>query len=258
MTLTEQFIPPLFFISDVHLGIGEPDAERVKQQRLLTLFDTISKSGGSLFIVGDLFDFWYEYRSVIPRGYHRLLSAMEMLTASGQSIVYIAGNHDFALGDFFSIDLGVKVFHDDLHFTVEGKRFYIYHGDGLMPRDRGYRILKRVLRCSLSQRLFRLLHPDLGFGLARRFSHTSRDLASTRLYGETDGMRDEASRRMATGTDIVIMGHRHLPIIERMNDGLYINLGDWITHFTFAKYENGSVTLYSLNNGSIEAYPETT
>ncbi len=251
---TAGAIPPLYFVSDVHLGLGDADAEQRKLALLLSLLADIRRERGDLYIVGDLFDFWYEYRSVVPRGYHRLYQALEDLRRDGCAVTYLAGNHDFAIGDFFSRDLGVAVVRDDIAFTAQGRRFYLFHGDGLAVRDGGYRLLKRILRSPISQRLYRMLHPDLAFGIARRFSHTSRDYTSARDYGETDGMRAEAERRIAAGSDIVIMGHRHLPRHEAVGDGVYLNLGDWLSHFTYAVCRDGEISLFTMRQGIQELY----
>ncbi len=249
-------IPPVYFVSDVHLGVSDPETEQRKLTLLLKLLSRIRATGGALYIVGDLFDFWYEYRAVIPRGYHRLYTSLEDLVTAGVPVTYLAGNHDFAIGEFFSRDLGITVLPDDISFTVDNTRFYVYHGDGLAPKDGGYRALKRVLRSPVSQWGFRLLHPDLGFRLARRFSHTSRDYTSGKDFGEKDGMRLEAARRIGSGSDIVVMGHRHVPLREALDGGVYINLGDWIRHFTYAVYRDGDIALFTMINGIEEQFSE--
>ncbi len=256
MPVQHSSIPPVFFLSDVHLGVGDDAAEAHKLSLLLTLLAHIRESGGSLYIVGDLFDFWYEYRAVVPRGYHRLYTALEDLPAAGVPVTYLAGNHDFAIGAFFSEDLGITVLRDDISFQAGDTRFYVYHGDGLAPKDGGYRALKRVLRSPLAQWGFRLLHPDLGFGIARRFSHTSRGYTSGKDYGEKDGMRMEAIRRIEEGNNVVVMGHRHLPQREEINGGVYINLGDWIHHFTYAVFRDGDIRLHTMINGFEEQFSE--
>ncbi|MFA6232668.1 MAG: UDP-2,3-diacylglucosamine diphosphatase [Bacteroidota bacterium] len=247
-------IPPIYFISDVHLGIGSAAEERRRLGLLLSLLADILKERGDLYIVGDLFDFWYEYRSVVPRGYHRLYQALEDLRQSDCAVTYLAGNHDFAIGDFFSRDLDINVVRDDIAFTAQDRRFYLFHGDGLAPKDGGYRLLKRVLRSPLSQRLYRLLHPDLGFGIAQRFSHSSRDYTSAKDFGQSDGMLLEAERRIAAGVDIVIMGHRHVPDKVSIGAGTYINLGDWLSHFTYAVCRDGEIALYTMRQGFQELY----
>ena len=254
MPAESSSIAPLYFLSDVHLGVGSPEAEHRKLERLLALLAQLRGEAAGLYIVGDLFDFWYEYASVVPRGYHRLYAELELLVASGVEVTYLAGNHDFAIGDFFSRDLGVRVERDHVEFTYGGKRFHVFHGDGLAVRDSGYRMLKRVLRSPISQRLYRLLHPDLGFGIARRFSHSSRDYTTTKQFGETDGMRLEAERRIREGTDFVIMGHRHIPHREELDGGVYVNLGDWIRYFTYAVFRDGDIGLHTMINGTQELY----
>jgi UDP-2,3-diacylglucosamine hydrolase len=248
-------IAPLYFISDVHLGVGSEQEERFKLKSLLSLLGDIRAERAHLYIVGDLFDFWYEYRSVIPRGYHRLYQALEDIRIAGGTVVYLAGNHDFAIGDFFSDDLGLTVVHDEYRFTAHDRHFYLFHGDGLAVRDRGYHLMKRVLRSPVSQWLYRRLHPDFAFGIARRFSHGSREMTNNRHYGAVDGMRLEAERLISSGIDVVIMGHRHLPKLEAVGTGTYINLGDWITHFTFAVCHSGQIALHTMRQGFQEPYP---
>ncbi|MCZ7558156.1 MAG: UDP-2,3-diacylglucosamine diphosphatase [Bacteroidia bacterium] len=248
MSSDTVLISPVYFISDLHLGVGSAEAERVKRRRFVELTNTVQQGRGSLVIVGDLFDFWYEYRYVVPRGSHEVLTALGQLTEAKCPVVYLAGNHDFAIGSVFSDDLGVTVVRDDLHFSSDGKRFYVFHGDGLAPKDGGYRLLKKLLRARWAQIAFRVLHPDLGFAIARRFSHGSRDYTSGKFYGETDGMRLEAQNRIAAGADYVVMGHRHLPAFERIGNGAYINLGDWLRHFSYAVFEHGDISLRTLEN----------
>ncbi|MFZ1729430.1 MAG: UDP-2,3-diacylglucosamine diphosphatase [Bacteroidota bacterium] len=247
-------IPPIYFISDVHLGFGSKESESHRLGLLLSLLADIRREQGDLYIIGDLFDFWYEYQSVVPRGYHRLYQALEDLRRDGRTVIYLAGNHDFAIGNFFSSDLDIAVVRDDLEFSAQGRRFYLFHGDGLASKDNGYRLLKRLLRSPLSQRLYRLLHPDLGFAIARRFSHGSRGYTSARDFGESDGMLLEAKRRIASGCDIVIMGHRHLPRQETIDTGVYINLGDWLSYFTYAVCREGQIALHTMRQGFQELY----
>ncbi|MBI5645850.1 MAG: UDP-2,3-diacylglucosamine diphosphatase [Ignavibacteriae bacterium] len=235
----------LYFISDVHLGLSAPGVERIKRARLLEVLKEVQDHRGDLYIVGDLFDFWFEYRSVVPRGHHAVLSALENLAQSGARITYLAGNHDFAIGQVLRDDLGVDIIRDDVTFSIDGRSFYVYHGDGLADKDAGYRAIKAILRNPLAQWLFRWLHPDIGFALARMSSHSSRKYTGTKKYGETDGMHREAMRRIDAGASCVVMGHRHQATLQRMGQGLYVNLGDWITSYTYAVYHDGFMRLYS-------------
>lgn len=247
--------PRLYFLSDVHLGVGSPTVEARKQELLLQLLHDMRNDASGLYIVGDLFDFWYEYAHVVPRGMHTVLAALESL-ARAVPIVYLAGNHDFAIGSTFT-DMGIRVERDDVSFDHAGARFWVHHGDGLALRDGGYRALKRVLRNPLSQWGFRWLHPDVGFGLARAFSHGSRDYTSSKDFGEHDGMLLEAGRRIASGADVVVMGHRHRPSLTPVGSGLYVNLGDWITHFTYAVHDTDGMHLMTMKNGHPAPFQET-
>jgi UDP-2,3-diacylglucosamine hydrolase len=239
----------VYFISDVHLGLGAKEEERAKEDLLLGFLDHILPTAGELCIVGDLFDFWFEYRTVIPKGFHRTLAAIQKFTDSGIPVHYLAGNHDFWMDDFFPDELGVHVYATPLQLQLGGKKVYLHHGDGLAQNDLGYRLIKPVLRHRWSIRLYRWLHPDLGVPLARGSSHRSREYTSARKYGEGEGMTAFAARKIREGTDIVVMGHRHMPECTALDGGTYVNLGDWITHRTYAALEDGLITLQRWNGG---------
>ncbi len=231
-----------YFISDVHLGLEEPQREKAKEKRLLEFLEKVRDDGGQLFIVGDLFDAWIEYRTVVPKGSHRVLTKLESLTESGVQVHYLAGNHDFWMRDHFR-ELGMKIHRDAFEITVNGKRVYIHHGDGLAANDAGYRILKKILRNRAAIWLYGWIHPDIGIKIARSSSKQSRSYTSAKDYGERDDMRTFAARKISEGCDIVVMGHRHQPCELQIGRGKYINLGDWITHNTFAEMNGGEIAL---------------
>jgi UDP-2,3-diacylglucosamine hydrolase len=238
-----------YFFSDVHLGLGTRLEEREKEQRLLAFLSYILPSTTALYIVGDLFDFWFDYRTVIPKGFHRTLTKLQEFTDRAIPVYYVAGNHDFWIGDYFREEIGITVVFDTIETRVDGKRVYIHHGDGLAEKDLGYRLIKPILRNPWSIRLYRLLHPDIGVRLARGSSRTSRSYTATKDYGEEEGMRRYAQNKIGEGIDIVIMGHRHRPARVEINGGVYINLGDWITFNTYAKLHHGSIELVTWNGG---------
>lgn len=238
----------LYFISDVHLGLGAREQEREKEDRLLAFLKAIIPSAERLFIVGDLFDFWFEYRTVVPKGFHRTLSALQDLTDHGIPVEYLAGNHDYWIGDFFAAELGMLLRFKPYEMTLQGKRVYLHHGDGLAKNDLGYRMIKPILRNRWSIRAYRLLHPDFGVLLARRSSRTSRAYTSTKDYGdEEEGMLAFARRKILDGVDIVVMGHRHKPRIMPVEGGTYVNLGDWINFFTYGEMVRGRMSLNTWN-----------
>jgi len=232
-----------YFISDVHLGLESRDREKAKEDRLLNFLDHVQIDASYLFIVGDLFDAWFEYRTVIPKGFHRLFTKLEDLTRKGVAIYYLAGNHDYWIRNFFSDELGMKTFHDAFDIMVNGKKIFIHHGDGLAQNDTGYRLLKIILRNRLSIWLYSWLHPDIGVALAKSSSKKSRNYTQTKDYGDSDGMMQFAKQKIDEGYDIVIMGHRHKPTSEKIGRGTYINLGDWITHNTYAEMADEEITL---------------
>ena len=233
----------VYFISDAHLGLGSKEEEREKENRLIEFLDFIQSDASTLFIVGDLFDAWIEYRTVIPKGFHRLLAKLDELVQKGIQVCYLAGNHDFWMRDYFRDELGVRIFRDAFDVTIDGKKIFLHHGDGLSDNDIGYKILKKILRNRFNIWLYSWIHPDLGIALARSSSKKSRDYTSSKAGLEDNGMLALAQRKITEGFDLVIMGHRHEPILKGIGNGLYINLGDWITHNTYARMENGKVDL---------------
>jgi UDP-2,3-diacylglucosamine hydrolase len=237
----------VYFISDVHLGLGPRDQEREKESRLLEFLRAIRPDAAALYILGDLFDFWFEYRTVIPRGYHRTLAALQEFTDAGVPVHFLVGNHDCWLDDFLSGEIGVQVYRKPFEALIKGKRVFMHHGDGLAENDLGYKIIKPILRNRVSFHLYRLLHPDLGVRLARGSSRTSRNYTSTKHYGEGEGMLRYARSLIASGVNIVIMGHRHAPSREELDGGVYVNLGDWVHHQTYAVLDDAGIHLRTWN-----------
>ncbi len=230
-------MPKSYFVSDAHLGVNEREIERQKERELIKFLDLVQSDGQQLFILGDLFDFWFEYRTVIPKGYHRLLAKLSELVEKGVEINYLAGNHDFWLGNFFEEEIGMRVHPDPFGATIGKAKFYLHHGDGLAKKDLGYRILKRILRNRLNIWLYSWLHPDLGVGLACLSSRSSRHYTSHKDYGEVDGMVNFAANKIAEGFQYIVMGHNHKPVYESIGKGYYVNLGDWISHYTYGVYD---------------------
>ena len=234
---------PVYLLSDAHLGLGEREEEKKKETVLLSFLQSVMSSARELYILGDLFDFWFEYKTVIPKGFHRTLAAIQEFTDKGIPVHYLTGNHDFWMGDFFATELGVTLHREPFEVSIDGKRVLLHHGDGLATNDAGYRMIKPILRNRANIWFYRWLHPDIGVPFARGSSRSSRKYTSHKDYGETDGMIQFAERKIGEGIDIVVMGHRHQPCYKQLGNGIYVNLGDWITAHSYAVINGGSIRL---------------
>jgi UDP-2,3-diacylglucosamine hydrolase len=241
-TRTRPTRRPIIFFSDAHLGLGSREEDRHKELRLVAFLRSVARKAEHVFIVGDLFDFWFEYKTVIPKGHVRILGALAELRDRGVGITYVAGNHDFWLRDFFPEEMGIEVCLDPVERVLYGRRFLIHHGDGLLRNDTGYRILKAVLRNRVNIFLFSLVHPDLTGWIARWSSRTSRHHTGKKVYEGSD-MVEFARQKIRDGADVVVMGHNHQSHIERYEHGTYVNLGDWIDENTYAVFDGKQVSL---------------
>jgi UDP-2,3-diacylglucosamine hydrolase len=233
-----------YFLSDVHLGIGKDrNADRLREKRLVALIRRIEQEarGGEalgLFVVGDLFDSWFEFNSVIPRRHVRTLAALADL-AERIPVDYLMGNHDFGHRNFFDSELGIPVHRGDIERVLFGKRFYIAHGDGKAAKDTGYLVLRALLRNPIALALYRAIPPDLGIPFAEKVSGGSRDYTDKRVaLQKQDGMRVFAEKMIGEkGFDYVVMGHRHRPEIQEFERGKYVNLGDWLQSYTYGVFD---------------------
>ncbi len=231
-----------YFFSDVHLGMNDDKEQQMREAKLLDFLAHVAETGDRLFIVGDLFDFWFEYKTVIPRGYTRVIGALSKLKELGKEVHYIAGNHDFWLGDYLTEELNIQLHFDELIYEINGKKFFLHHGDGIAKDDKGYRLLKRVLRNKTNIFLYRLLHPDFGIPLAKWVSSYSRNHNKFDVLDDSD-YREEAQLRFSEGCDYAIFGHLHSPIMDEYDGKYYVNLGDWIEHFTYAVFDGEKLEL---------------
>ncbi len=229
-----------YFISDIHLGLETPAKEVEKENKLVSFLSSIKDEAIAIYIVGDLFDYWFEYRRVIQKGNFRLFSILKQLTDSGVEIKYIIGNHDFMHRDFFQNELGVKVFEEPLVAEINGRKFFIAHGDGLIANDFGYKVLKKILRNKFIQFLYSLLHPDFGIWLASKSSKSSREYTKQKDYGEKDSLSLSAQNYIDNNFDYVIFGHSHRKEIRTYKNGCYINLGSWLEQPCYGIFRNNN------------------
>jgi UDP-2,3-diacylglucosamine hydrolase len=234
-----------YFISDAHLGAGSQLEESLKEQKLISFFKYIQGSENHLFIVGDFFDVWFEYRHAIPNYYFRVLKELSNLRDTGTEIDFITGNHDGWVNQFLNTSLDIRTHQKPIDLTLYDKKIYLAHGHGLLPKKLGDRLLKKMLEHPFNIFLYRLIPPDIGLPLAKNFSRLSRKAGGMKINPEdAKGWYIEfAKSLLCNGYDAVILGHTHAARILDLEGGQYINLGDWITHFSYAKLENNEFTL---------------
>ncbi|MBN2425641.1 MAG: UDP-2,3-diacylglucosamine diphosphatase [Calditrichaceae bacterium] len=236
-----------YFISDLHIGAEANSKEQERQKKILHFLEMIAIDASHLCIVGDLFDFWFEYKYVVPKKYFDFLYVLKKLVQSGVEIHYLTGNHDFYLGHFLDEYIGIKTWPNDCKLEIGGKKFYLFHGDGVASRDVGYRILKKILRNKLNLKLYRWLHPDLGIPFARVISGSSRKYTKKKNLQDEMDYKNFAESRFREGFDYVLMGHRHMPLEHKVGNSKYINLGDWLDNFTYAVFDGIDLELKYYN-----------
>ncbi|MCK5125765.1 MAG: UDP-2,3-diacylglucosamine diphosphatase [candidate division Zixibacteria bacterium] len=234
----------IYFLSDAHLGAEDDKNESIKIKKLFDFLNMVEGNGEKLYILGDLFDFWFEYKHAIPKQHLKAVFKLASLAESGVEIHYITGNHDFWLGDFLEKEVGITIHRDQLEVNENGLKLFLIHGDGLSPADWKYRIFVRsILRNRLAIALYRLLPPDWGIPFAKKMSSSSRNHTSGRNIDFTKDYELYAESKFAEGYDAVLIGHVHQPAFKKFENGIYINTGDFYYHFSYAKLENSCLTL---------------
>ncbi len=247
-----------YFLSDFHLGAPNYAASLEREKKIVSFLDEIKNDAAEIFLVGDMFDFWYEYRKVVPKGFVRLLGKLAELSDAGIVMHFFVGNHDMWMKDYFQKELNIPVYFEPKEFERIGKKFLIGHGDGLGPGDHGYKRLKKIFRNPFCKWLFGILPPFIGMGLANYLSRSSRAQtgASEEIFLGEDKewliiySKEVLKARLPDGQekniDFFVFGHRHLAIDFRLNESSrYINLGDWIHYYTYAVFDERGLQLKS-------------
>lgn len=244
----------IYFLSDFHLGAPNNEQSLVREKKIVQFLDEIKNNAAVIFLVGDLFDFWYEYRKVVPKGYVRLLGKLAEITDAGIPVHVFVGNHDMWMKGYFQEELNIPVYFEPKEFTFNNKKFLIGHGDGLGPGDEGYKMLKKIFRNPMCQWLFGILPPYLGMGLANFLSRRSRAQtgATEEIFlGEENEWLIIYCKELLQKNiyDFFVFGHRHLPIDFRLShESRYINLGDWIRYFSYASFDGEQLELKYYKN----------
>ncbi|WP_343636760.1 UDP-2,3-diacylglucosamine diphosphatase [Fluviicola sp.] len=233
----------IYFASDFHLGVPVGKSSFEREKRIIDWLEHIRQDAFEIYLVGDIFDFWFEYKHAIPKGFVRVQGKIAELVDSGIPVYFFTGNHDMWMFDYFEKELGVKIYREPIQTIYNGKKFFIGHGDGLGPGDRGYKFIKKVFAAKWSQWMFARLHPNFGIGLANYFSRKSRIAtgdSDSKFLGEDNEWLVQYCREQEAinPQDYYIFGHRHLPMTIRINErAIYINLGEWIHYNTYAVFD---------------------
>jgi UDP-2,3-diacylglucosamine hydrolase len=239
----------IYFASDFHLGIPDHDSSLQREKKLVSWFEQIEEDAEAVYLMGDIFDFWFEYKQVVPKGYVRFLGKIAELTDKGIPVHIFRGNHDVWAFGYLHKEIGLQIHRKPEIIELQGKKLFLAHGDGLGPGDTGYKIMKKIFEFKPNQFLFKWLHPDIGTAMGLFFSHRSRlaNIAKEKKEGKNPPLEKEMLYHYAvkkskelTDVDYFIFGHRHIPLTTRINDkATLVILGDWITHFTYGVLENG-------------------
>ena len=233
----------IYFASDQHFGAPTAELSFPREQKFVAWLDEVKQDAEAIFLLGDLFDFWFEYKTVVPKGFVRILGKLAEIRDSGIPIYFFVGNHDLWMEDYFQKELNIPVYRDNQEFTFGNKTFLIGHGDGKGPGDKGYKRMKKVFTNPVAKWFFRWLHPDVGVGLAQYLSVKNKLISGaedvTFLGEENEWLIQYAKRKLETQHyNYLVFGHRHLPMVFPVGENSeYVNLGDWITYFTYGVFD---------------------
>ena len=239
----------IYFASDFHLGTTNHEQSRKREDKIINWLNTIEKDASDIYLVGDIFDFWFEHKYTIAKGTIRFQGKIASLIDKGINIYFFTGNHDMWMFNYLEDEIGVRIYREPIEREINGKRFFIGHGDGLGPGDRKYKLIKRFFANPFCQWLFARIHPNLGFYIAHSWSNKSRKKDNTRdnffMGEEKEFLIQFCKEELKTkNIDYFIFGHRHLPIDYKINNNCkYINLGDWIKYNTYAVFDGNEIEL---------------
>jgi len=239
----------IYFSSDNHLGAPTFEASKPREQKFVAWLNTVKEDAAAIFLLGDLFDFWFEYKTVVPKGFVRTLGKLAEITDSGIPVYFFVGNHDLWMKDYLQTELNITVFHKPQEFTFNNKTLLIGHGDGLGPGDKGYKRMKKVFTSPFFQWCFKWIHPDIGVRLAQYLSVKNKLISGDDdviFLGEDEEWLVQYCKRKqeAKHYDYFVFGHRHLPMtIDIANNSQYINLGDWVGYYTYGDFDGETLKL---------------
>lgn len=232
----------IYFASDFHLGAPNYELSFQREKRICNWLDSIEESCEQLYLMGDIFDFWFEYKFAVPKGFIRLLGRLASFCDRGIPVFLFTGNHDMWAFDYLEKEIGIQIIRKPIDIELKGKKFHLAHGDGLGPGDYKYKILKRIFENRICQIMFGIIHPDVGIGLADFLSKRSRAKTGhtdEKFLGEDKEWLIQycIEKQKNSPVDFYLFGHRHLPIEHKIGNAKYINIGDWIKYNTYAEFD---------------------
>ena len=238
----------IYFASDLHLGVPNKEKSLEREKRFVQWLDQIKQDATALYLVGDVFDFWFEYKKAVPKGYVRLLGKLAEISDSGIPIHFFTGNHDMWVFDYLEQELNLKIYRNPIEIKLGQKIFFIGHGDGLGPNDKGYKFIKKIFSNKICQWLFARIHPNLGISIAQYWSKKSRIANGQKddtFYGDNEWLSQFCKEKLKTSSiDYFVFGHRHLPLeIDLDMNSKYINLGDWVNYNSYALFDGKRLSL---------------
>lgn len=239
----------VYFASDFHLGAPNEIESKKREQKIIRWLNEISTDAEAVFLVGDIFDFWFEYKEVIPKGFIHFVAKLATLRDQGIPIYFFTGNHDLWMKDYFTKELGIPIFHEPILLHLEGRKILVGHGDGLGPGDNSYKFLKKIFTNPFFNWLFRWMHPDVGIKIAKAWSGRSRISNIKKEEGKFLGEDEwlwQYCKELETEEhhDLYIFGHRHLPLTLPVSGrSTYINLGEWVSQYTYLEISSTSYEL---------------
>lgn len=245
----------IYFASDFHLGAPTYEQSRLRETRIVDWLNFITPTCSELFLMGDVFDFWFEYGKVIPKGFVRLQGKLASMADAGIKIYFFKGNHDMWVDDYFTKEMGLEIISDELVIERNGKRFFLHHGDGLGPGDRKYKFLRKVFRNKFCQWLFSVLPPRIGMFVANGWSNKSRKIGSKKIVflgDEQEWLAIFAKEQLKKQHyDYFIFGHRHLPLDIKLNErSRYINIGEWLNYQSYGVFDGEELKLAYFEKSS--------
>jgi UDP-2,3-diacylglucosamine hydrolase len=250
----------IYFVSDLHLGAPALKNNRERELLFIDWLQSIRNDASMIFLMGDFFDFWFEYKKVVPKGYIRSLGALAELCDSGIPVHFFTGNHDIWAFDYLKDEVGMVVHRDTVYMDLLGKRFFLSHGDDLGKKDFGYQLIKNFFHNPLAQWAFAKIHPDLSFRFAYYWSKRSRlsykngDKVFKKIEAE-EQYQFAKSVELKDHFDYYVFGHRHIAANEPLSENSrLIILGDWIRKFTFGVFDGKDFKIETIGNKKIEEY----